>query len=140
MLSRKQWKRTFALISCLTLVVGLAATGTGCSLYQPSRTESQGALVGGATGAVAGALLDSWRGGVIGGVIGVVAGATLGHIMDQAARESARHNKPVSYTSQSGHQRVDVQPVGRSGDCQIIKEKFYENGQLVRETERKVCN
>ena len=140
MLFRIKWKRATALLSCLALVVGLAAAGTGCSLYQPSRSESEGALVGGATGAVAGALLDSWRGGVIGGVIGVVAGATLGHIMDRAARESAQHNKPVTYTSQNGAQRVQTQPVGRTGDCQIIKEKYYENGQLVRETERRVCN
>ncbi|MCA1905938.1 MAG: glycine zipper 2TM domain-containing protein [Desulfarculus sp.] len=117
----------------------LALTGAGCSLYQPSKAELQGGAVGAATGAVAGALLDSWRGGVIGAAIGAVAGATITHIATRASNEAAAHKKPVSYSNQSGSQRVEAHPVSTSGNCTKVVEKFYENGQLVRTEERQVC-
>lgn len=59
------------------------------SQYQPEYYQPQtnyiarGALVGGATGAAAGALLDhnnAWRGGLIGGALGSFFGGSIGSI------------------------------------------------------------
>jgi hypothetical protein len=137
---RNMLRSYIVLFTCACLLAALLVISAGCSLYQPTRSEKQGAVIGGATGVVAGALLDSWRGGVIGGVLGVVAGATLAHIMDRSSREAARSQKPVSYTNDTGTQKVETYPVGKSGNCHIVKNKYYENGQLVRETEEKICN
>jgi|GEM_PF-6612672 hypothetical protein len=125
--------------AALVGLVCLALAGAGCSLYQPSKAELEGGAVGAATGAVAGALLDSWRGGVIGAAIGAVAGATITHIATRASNEAAASKKPVSYSNQAGTQRVEAHPKSSSGNCTTVVEKFYENGQLVRTEERQVC-
>ncbi len=124
-------------LSCALLALALA--GAGCA-YNPSRSELQGGAVGAATGAVAGALLDSWRGGVIGAALGAVAGATITHIATRASNEAAHSQRPVSYTNEAGTQRVEARPVSRRGKCQIVAEKYYEQGQLVKEVQREVCN
>jgi hypothetical protein len=113
---------------------------TGCSLWQSMTPEAKGGTVGGATGVVAGALIDGWRGGIIGGVLGVVAGATITHIATKASREAARSQKPVSYSNDGGTHRVEAYPVASRGRCHTVKEKFFENGQMVRETEQEVCD
>ena len=123
----------------LVVLLCLALVGGSCSLYQPSKAELQGGAVGAATGAVAGALLDSWRGGVIGAAIGAVAGATIAHIATRASNEAAANKKPVSYSNQSGTQRVEAHPKASSGNCTTVVEKFYDNGQLTRTEERQVC-
>ncbi|WP_028585373.1 YMGG-like glycine zipper-containing protein [Desulfogranum mediterraneum] len=55
--------------------------------YSYSRQQaSRGALIGGVTGATAGALLDnsnSWRGGIIGGILGSLFGGSIGSINTQ---------------------------------------------------------
>lgn len=51
--------------------------------YQPQNYTAQGAFVGGATGAAAGALLDHdnrWRGSLIGGALGGLFGGSIGSI------------------------------------------------------------
>jgi len=114
----------------------------GCATG-PSKTAYEGAGVGAATGAVAGALLDSgnsWRGGVIGNALGAVLGGALGEISNRAAREAAAKQQPAQYTNQAGTHRVEAHPVRQKGDCQVVKEKYYEKGQLVKEVEREVCN
>jgi outer membrane lipoprotein SlyB len=112
----------------------------GCS----SRSGYQGAAVGAGVGGVAGALLDPgnhWRGGVIGGSLGAVLGGTLGEISNRAARESAYNNRPVAYTNEANSQRVVAQPQRTTqGNCRVVREKYYEYGELVREVEREVCN
>jgi len=127
------------LIRALAAVLALAML-SGCSLWQGASPEAKGGAVGGATGTVAGALLGGWRGGVIGGALGVVAGATIAHIAAQASREAAHNQKPVSYTNEAGTHRVDAFPVASRGRCHTVKEKFFENGQVVKETEREVCD
>lgn len=122
----------------LLLGVILAMSVSGCA----SRSGYQGAAVGAGVGGAAGALLDEgnrWRGGVIGGALGAVLGGSLGEISHRAAQESAYANRPVSYTNQSGSQRVVAQPIDNRGGCPIVREKHYENGELIRVTEREVC-
>ena len=51
--------------------------------YRSQNSTAQGALIGGATGAAAGALLDHnnrWRGSLIGGALGGIFGGSIGNI------------------------------------------------------------
>ncbi len=133
----RKWvaNRWLALLLALALALPLA----GCA-YNPSQAEVQGGAVGAGAGAVAGALISGWKGGVMGAVIGAMAGATITHIATRASREAATHQKPVAYTDDSGTRRVEAYPVASAGKCHTVKEKFYENGKLVREESRKVCD
>ena len=133
------------LTALLVLALFAAAlTLAGCAGQQgPSKEAYEGGGAGAAVGAAAGALLDDdnrWRGGVIGGALGAVLGGTLGQISHRAAQDAAKQNQPVHYQNQSGNRRVVAEPSGSQGNCQTIKEKYYEKGQLVKETERQVCN
>ena len=138
--------RNFSSIAALLLVAALAFTALGCgasNVPSPSKAGYQGGAVGAGVGAAAGALLDDdnrWRGGVIGGALGAVLGGAMGEISNSAAQQAAYQRQPVAYTNQSGTRRVEAYPYQRRGNCQIVKEKFYEHGNLVRETEREVCN
>ncbi len=129
----------YYLLRALAAVI-IVAMVSGCSWIESAPPEAKGGAVGGATGAVAGALINGWKGGVIGGVIGVVAGATIAHIANQASREAAHNRKPVAYTSEGGAHRVEAYPVASRGRCHTVKEKYYENGQMVKETQREVCD
>ncbi|MFH1033368.1 MAG: hypothetical protein V1806_02585 [Pseudomonadota bacterium] len=123
------------------LAVLLAASLlAGCSLWRSASPEAKGGTVGGATGAVAGALISGWRGGIIGGVLGVVAGATISHIATRASREAAHNQKPVAYSDDAGTHRVEAYPVASRGRCRTVVQKFYEHGQMVRETQEEVCD
>ena len=83
---------------------------------------------------------NRWKGGVIGAALGAALGGTLGEISDRASREAAYSRRPVAYANAAGTQRVVAQPYGSQGRCQVVKEKIYENGNLVREIQRQVCN
>ncbi len=135
---------TRKILGIATICIMAAVLLAGCyAPYGPSPAGYQGAAVGGGVGATAGALLDSnnrWRGGVIGGALGAVLGGTLTEISSQAARQAARQQQPVRYHNLSGTQQVVAQPVYQRGNCHIVREKYYQNGQLVRVTEREVCD
>lgn len=103
----------------------------------------QGAGAGAAVGAGAGALIDQnnrWRGAVIGAALGAVLGGTLTEISTRASREAAQQNRPVTYQSTDGWQRVEAYPQGPAATgCRQVQERVYQNGQLVREQLREVC-
>lgn len=131
-------------ISSLVMVVLLAAflAAVGCGGRGPSRGAYEGAGVGAAVGGVAGALIDDdnhWRGGVIGGALGAALGGALGEISNRAAREATTYQKPVYYQNNAG-QRVEAYPEGNRGNCHVVKEKYYDQGQLVKVVERTVCD
>ena len=138
--------RKYNSIAAIFLIAALAFTALGCgaaNLPSPSRAGYQGGAVGAGVGAAAGALIDDdnrWRGGVIGGALGAVLGGAMGEISNSAAQQVAYQRQPVAYTNQTGTQRIEAYPYQRRGNCHIVKEKFYEHGNLVRETEREVCN
>ena len=68
----------------LLLVSIVALSVAGCSMTQ---RETNGALIGGATGAVVGGVAShSWGGAAIGGAVGAVAGAAIAN-----ATEPHRH-------------------------------------------------
>lgn len=112
-----------------------------CGQVTTQRTY-EGATIGAAGGAIAGALLDKenrWRGAVIGGALGAVIGGTITEIAARASREAAMQNKPVEYRSEDGRQRVYAEPVASRGNCRIVKTTYYQDGKVVRVEEREVC-
>ncbi len=127
-------------LASLLSAAALLATLAGCAA---SPTTQQAAAVGAATGATAGALIDSenrWRGGVIGGALGAVFSAGLAEISQRASRQAVQAQKPVAYTNQAGTRRVEVIPAGRRGKCHWVTERYYQDGQLVKQVDRQVCD
>ncbi|MBI2461057.1 MAG: glycine zipper 2TM domain-containing protein [Candidatus Rokubacteria bacterium] len=128
------------ILSLVTLTVGACATTQ--SPVTTGRTY-EGATAGGVLGAVAGALIDKknrWRGAVIGGALGAVFGGTVTEISARASREAAQQNRPVSYQTTDGFQRVEAEPVGTTPrGCRQVRERIYQEGQLVRDEVREVC-
>ncbi|NPB06739.1 MAG: glycine zipper 2TM domain-containing protein [Aquificae bacterium] len=125
------------------LLTGLYAAVLLSSCANTSKTTYEGAAAGAAVGAVAGAILDEenrWRGGVIGATIGAVFGATITEIARRAAEEAAQANKPVVYTSEDNTQMVRAEPLKKEGNCTVVVTKYYQNGELVKVEEKKVCS
>ncbi|TWJ19757.1 glycine zipper 2TM domain-containing protein [Geobacter argillaceus] len=106
---------------------------TACAPYQ-----YQGGIAGGTMGGIAGAILDHgnpWRGGVIGATLGAIAGTTIADISVQGAREAAYVGRPVEYHTEDSRVYYYAEPVGYDSynHCRKIRERLYEDGQLVRE-------
>jgi phage tail tape-measure protein len=126
-------------IVSLVLTLSLVFIVYGCTQY-----HAQGAGVGAAAGGVAGALLDRsnpWRGGVIGAAIGGLAGATIVDISMRASREAAAEGNPVVYMTEDGRTVYRADPVDYNArtDCHKVRERVWEDGQLVKDQVREVC-
>ncbi len=127
-----------------SLVVAVFLTSCAYDSYRPSQTTYEGGTIGAITGAVAGAILtnnNKWKGGVIGGVIGAIAGATIAEISKRGAIEAAQTNQPVRYTTEDGKAVYEAKPVGYDAKtkCHKVQEKIYENGKLVKDQVKEVC-
>ncbi len=125
-----------AVLLGLCIVLALAACAT--------EYQTQGAATGGAIGGIAGAILggrNPWRGGVIGAALGAIAGATIAEISVRGAEEAAREGRPVEYTTQGGRGRYYAEPEGYDPEtkCRKVREKIWENGRLVKDNVREVC-
>ena len=129
--------RSWTAVVMLTVLAGCAEP-----IVTTPRTY-QGAGVGAAVGAGAGALIDKdnrWRGAVLGAALGGVLGGSLTEISSRAARESVASNQPVTYQSTDGWQRVEATPQAPGGPgCRQVRERVYQDTQLVREQIREVC-
>jgi len=127
-------------ILCIVLVLSLGALIFACTPY-----HAQGTATGAAVGGTAGALLDHrnpWRGGVIGGLIGAITGATIADVGYRGGREAYYHDKPVEYYTEDRRGRYYAEPRGydQRTKCKRIHEKIWEDGQLVKDQEREVCD
>jgi len=135
-------RRGIALAVILSLV---AVTSGACATRSPVTTGRtyEGATAGGVLGAVAGALIDKnnrWRGAVIGGALGAIFGGTVTEISARASREAAQQNRPVSYQTTDGFQRVEAEPVGTGASgCRQVRERIYQEGRLIRDEVREIC-
>jgi outer membrane lipoprotein SlyB len=106
--------------------------------------HTQGAVAGGAIGGIAGALLDHrnpWRGGVIGAALGGVAGATIADISYRGAQEAARTGRPVEYRTDDGRGRYYAEPGEYDSQtrCRRVHERVWEDGRLVKDRVKEVC-
>ncbi len=123
----------------LLLIISFLTVSFGCRQY-----HYEGAGIGGVVGGVAGALLDRknpWRGGIIGAAIGSVAGATIADISVRGSREAAASNRPVEYYTDDRRGRYYAEPIGYDEytKCRKVRERVWEDGRLVRDTVREVC-
>jgi hypothetical protein len=136
------------------VVIGAAGLSVlGCAVQpQPVVTTPrtyQGAGAGAAIGAGAGALIDKdnrWRGAILGAALGGLLGGTVTEISSRAAREAVAEGRPVTYQSADGWQRVEAypqpqgsSPLSRPG-CRLVQERVFQDGRLVREQMREICN
>jgi hypothetical protein len=98
----------------------------------------------GSSGTVAGVLIDSqnsWRGMIVGGSLGAALVGGVSEISTRASREAAREGKPVAYQRDDGFQRVEAHPLekGSRPNCRLVRELIYQDGKLVRDEIREVC-
>lgn len=84
---------------------------------------------------------NTWRGGAIGGSLGNPLEGKIKEISAQASQEAAREGKPVAYLSLDGFQRVETFPVGKGGSnkCPLVREKIFQDGKLIRDEIKEVC-
>ena len=106
--------------------------------------QTRGAATGGAVGGIAGAILggrNPWRGGVIGAALGAIAGATIAEISVQGSGEAVRSGRPVEYYTEDRRGRYYAEPgeYDPRTKCRKVREKVWENGRLVKESVREVC-
>ena len=137
-------KRVVSMFMALSLIISTVGTSVFLSSCATSQRTYEGAAVGAGLGSVAGLLIDDdnrWRGAVIGGLIGGALGGTVTEISQRAAREAAYEGRPVAYQSTDGFQRVEATPVGydASTKCHKVREKVWQDGQLVKDEVREVC-
>lgn len=122
------------------IILIIMASMTACT----SEQEARGATTGGIIGGVLGMFLDEgnpWRGGVVGAAIGAVAGATIADISNRGSYQAAETGEPVEYTTDNGRGRYYAAPEGYDSRtrCTKVREKIWDNGQLVKDRVREVC-
>ena len=128
--------KNIARFMILCVIVNFAACAT--------EYQTRGAATGGAIGGITGALLggrNPWRGGVIGAALGAIAGATIADISVRGAQESVRAGRPVEYYTEDRRGRYYAEPEGYDPrtKCRKVREKVWENGHLVKDSVREVC-
>lgn len=118
----------------LLFTAGIVA---GCATTQ----GYQAGALGAAGGALAGGLIGGWRGAVIGGALGAALFGTLGEISGQAAQEAAQRGRVVRYYSDDGAREIEAIPTSYNPRtrCTKVRERIFEHGRLVKDTEREVC-
>jgi hypothetical protein len=123
----------------LIMVIAMLALTASCTPY-----HAQSAGIGGATGGIAGAMLDRknpWRGGVIGAAIGALVGATIADVSLQASQEAAAARRPVEYRTTDGRGVYRADPVDYDSGtrCHKVQERVWEDGRLIKDEVREVC-
>lgn len=128
----------------VVLLLSLALLASACQ-----SSQGRGAMAGGALGALAGGLIadNALEGALIGSGIGAAFGFVAGDIADRSAKQAALGNRPVEYTE--GRARYEARPAGdfyykrdpRHGRlrCRMVRERVWEDGRMVKNREREVC-
>jgi hypothetical protein len=91
-----------------------------------------------------GTLVDeekSWRGMILGGAFSPAIKGKISEISRRAAGEAIRKKMPIVYLSTDGFQRLEVQVLNGEPQkgCPLIQERTYQDGTLVREEVKAVC-
>jgi hypothetical protein len=128
------------------LVTAFAVAVLARCAGQPAVTTPrpyQGVRAGATVADGAGALIDKdnrWRGAARGAALGEVLRGDVAEISSRAAQESVAANRPVTYHSTDGWQRVEAAPRASGAQvCPQVHERVYQDNQLVREQIREVC-
>ncbi len=126
------------------LTMTLSFLLVSCATYPPGRYNTQvGAAVGAGTGALIGqAIGGSAQGTLIGLAAGTILGALVGNAVDQdyqAARDAAQYGKPVIYYDKTGHAVEAIPEETNDPNCQKVRKRIWENGELIKETIEEVC-
>jgi hypothetical protein len=84
---------------------------------------------------------NTWRGGAIGASLCNPIEGKIKEISHQASREAAQEGSPVAYLSLDGFQRVETYPVGKgeSKNCRLVREKIFQEGKLIRDEIKEIC-
>jgi hypothetical protein len=127
------------------LTIALAFLLVSCATVPYDRYNTQkGAAIGAGAGALIGqAIGGNTEGTLIGLAAGTILGALVGNAVDQdyeAARDAAQYDKPLIYYDKSGH-AVEAIPEGTDGrNCQKVRKRIWEDGQLIKETVEEICD
>jgi hypothetical protein len=83
--------------------------------------------------------------GVIGAGLGAVFGATIADISTRGSREAYQTGKPVEYRTEDGRGYYRAEPASDYyykdpyTKCRKVSEKVWENGRLVKDTVKEIC-
>jgi hypothetical protein len=121
------------------LLIVLIASLAACSSH-----NTKGTAPGGVQGGATGTTLDRknpWRGGVVGATPGAISGATLADISYRGSRETVSSGRPVEYHTENGHGKYCAEPMkyNASTKCRKVHERVWEDGRLIRDHMREVC-
>ncbi|WP_215137554.1 YMGG-like glycine zipper-containing protein [Hymenobacter sp. ISL-91] len=73
-----------------TFMLLIAALMMSCSTYRNANDTGKGAIIGGGSGAAAGAVIGGTKGAIIGGAVGAGAGAVIGNEKQKRKDERRR--------------------------------------------------
>lgn len=127
------------------VVLLLCAALVSCAHYPPDRYNTQrGALIGAGAGALLGqAIGGNTAGTLIGLAAGTLFGGLVGNAVDQdyqAARDAARHDRPVVYYDDKGSAVEAVpRPVAGKPNCRVVTKRVWQDGHLMSETVEEIC-
>lgn len=82
-----------------------------------------------------------WRGMALGGPFQSPVSGNILEISRRAGPETIRRQIPVVYLSLDGRQRLEAVWLfkEKEGTCHRVRERLFQDGQLVREEVKKVC-
>lgn len=126
------------------IIIILSFFLVSCATVPPDRYNTQkGAAIGAGAGALLGQAIGSnTQSTLIGMAAGTIIGALVGNAVDQdyqAARDAALYGKPVIYYDKNGWAVEAVPEKTNDPNCQKVRKRIWENGELVKETVEEVC-
>jgi hypothetical protein len=125
--------RLLVMVWCLLLLAGGCAT-----LEEEPDISTPGILL------ETGAFSDretQWRGMVLGGPFQAPVTGKILEISRRAGQETISRQMPIVYLSLDGRQRLEAVWLGKGkdGPCPLVRERLFQDGQMVREEVKKVC-
>jgi hypothetical protein len=133
--NNKKKGRFRVLAGCLLLLgaVGCAALDEERAVPEPGVLLNTGTFIDRET---------QWRGMVLGGPFASPVSGNLQEVSHRAGQETIRNQMPVIYLSLDGRLRLEAVWLEKekNGLCHLVRERLYQDGQLVREEVKKVCN
>jgi hypothetical protein len=130
----KKTGRLMALVWFLLLLAGGCATlDEGPDVADPGVILDTGAYTDRET---------QWRGMVLGGPFQAPVTGKMLEISRRAGQETISRQMPIVYLSLDGRQRLEAVWLGKGKDdpCHLVRERLFQDGQMVREEVKKVCN